>query len=165
MRKSAITLLVLLLMLPAGAALADPPKLGVPPVPADDSFVVPNCGFDVQIDVTGKVGEIDFGDSIRLIAPGETVTLTNRGNGNATTVNVAGPGRLTEVANPDGGFTSTLRGTGNWLVFNIDDPSDPIKHVTGRFTIIATFDANGAFVTADEDFGRARVVNLCEVLR
>lgn len=164
MRRSAITLLILLLLLPAGPALADPPVRGVPPVRVEDSFVVSNCGFEVQIDVTGKTGEIVFGDSIRLIAPGEKVTLTNLDNRNTTTVNVAGPGRLTLIDDLDGGFTSTLIGTGNWLVFNVEDPSDPIKLVTGRFTITATFDADGTLATADEDFGTARVVNLCTVL-
>lgn len=165
MRRSAITLLVLFLMLPAGVALAAPPGRGVPPAPADESFVVSNCGFDVRIDVTGKTGEIVFGDVIRLITPGGKATLTNLGNGNVTTVNIAGPGRLTLIDNPQGGFTSTLVGTGNWLIFNVDDPSDPIKLVTGRFKIIATVDADGTVVTADEDFGRARVVDLCEVLK
>lgn len=133
-------------------------------MPVEESFVVSNCGFDVRIDVTGKTGEIVFADSSRLIGPGQKVTLTNLDNGNATTANIAGPGRLTLIDDPDGGFTSTVVGTGNWLLFNVDDPSDPIKLVTGPFTITATFDANGTLVAADEDFGTARVVNLCEVL-
>ena len=164
MRKSAIALLlVLLVTLLAGPAHADPPELGVPPAPLEDTLVVDNCG-GVQIDLAGKQGEIFFGDSLLLLAPGAKATLTNPDTGTTTTVNISGPGRSTFVENEDGSATFTLVGTGNWLVFNVDDPSDPIKLVSGRFTITETYDADGNLVSSEEDFSKARVVNMCEVL-
>lgn len=164
MRKRAIAvLLVLLVALLAGPAHADPPERLLPPGPLEDTLVVDNCG-GVQIDVSGKQGEILFGESQLLIAPGQKATLTNLETGATTTVNISGSGRSTFVENEDGSATLTLVGTGNWLVFNVDDPNDPIKLVSGRFTITQTFDADGNLVSSEEDFSRARVVNMCEVL-
>jgi len=164
MRKSAFAvLLVLLVMLLAGPAHADPPERGVPPIPLEDTLVVDNCG-GVQIDQVGKQGEIFFGDSLLVIAPGAKATLTSLDTGTTTTVNISGPGRGTFVENDDGTATFTLVGTGNWLVFNVDDPSDPIRLVSGRFTITETYDADGNLVSSEEDFSQARVVNMCEVL-
>jgi hypothetical protein len=164
MRKSAIALLVLWAMLLAGPAHADPPERLLPPVPVEDTLVVGNCGFEVQIDVSGKQGEVLFSDSQLLIAPGQNATLTNLANSTTTTVNIAGSGRSTFVENEDGSATFTLVGTGNWLVFNVEDPSDPIKLVSGQFTITETYDADGDLVSSEEDFSQARVVNMCEVL-
>ena len=112
----------------------------------------------------GKQGEIFFGDSLLVLAPGAKATLTSLDTGTSTTVNISGPGRSTFVKNEDGSATFTLVGTGNWLVFNVDDPSDPIKLVSGRFTITETYDADGNLASSEEDFSKARVVNMCEVL-
>lgn len=48
--------------------------------------------------------------------------------------------------------------------FNVADPSDPIKLVSGRFTSTETYDADGDLVSSEGDFSQARVVNMCEVL-
>lgn len=165
MRKHMLPLLLIALVLAlAPPAHADPPARSLPPEQSEATFVVQNCGFDVELQLTGKAGEIFFGDSGIVIGPGQTATLTNLGSGTSTTVNASGPGRINVLENDDVRGTFTLVGTGNWIVFNIDDPDDPIKLVSGRFTITETFDANGDTISVDEDFSSARVVDMCEAL-
>lgn len=159
-----LALLIAMVVAVAGPASATPPERLLPPQPADATFVVHNCGFDVELDLTGKSGEILFDDSAIVIGPGQTATLTNLDSDASTTVNISGSGRISVVENDDGSGTFTLVGTGNWILFNIDDPDDPIKLVSGRFTITEVFDADGTTISVDQDLSRARVVNLCEAL-
>jgi hypothetical protein len=162
MRKThaIVGLLFTAMVLLAVPAYAEPPERLLPPEPIAASFVVDNCGFDVLVELEGKEGLIFFADHLRLIAPGQKATLTNLENGNSTTVNISGPGTDTIVENPDGGFTGTLVGTGNWIGFLDAD----IVHISGYFVDTIVVDADGNLVSQEIDLSRARVVSLCDAV-
>lgn len=149
--------LFLVLALPAQAAQ---PERALPPQPVELSFVDDRCGFDVLIEGEGKEGFIFFDGSARLIFPGLRTTLTNLETGETISLNDAGPGSVTDTVYPDGSFSSTLTGTGNWTHGLPDD----IVHTTGLFTETVMFDSAGNLVDHELDLSRARVISLCDAL-
>lgn len=154
MRRTVVGLLATGMMLMAVPAHAGSPQ------PTEQSVVVDNCGFDVLIEIAGKEKIIDFGNRVKIIAPGQKATMTNLATGVSVRKNVSGPATITNTPTGDGGLLSTFKGTGNWLHLR---PGE-IWHTSGLWVQSVVVDPNGMPTDFEEDFSRSHIVDICQTL-
>jgi hypothetical protein len=105
------------------------------PTEVDETpFTVPQCGFPVVVQLSGKGKTIDLPGGRRIItSPGLHVTLTNPANGNHETFNITGALHQRTLEHGDVETVATGRG----ILF---DPMVPglrgLILVIGRFTYV-----------------------------
>ena len=111
------------------------------PTPVDETpFTVPQCGFPVIVQLSGKGKAIDLPGGRKIItSPGLNVTLTNPANGNQETFNITGALHQRILENGDVETVATGRG----ILF---DPMVPglrgLILVIGRFTYVVDQENN-----------------------
>jgi hypothetical protein len=152
-RLVVVSLLALASLAFVPSALSDPPT--IQRFPIDTTFFDDvDCGFPVQIDITGTDLQIISGDRVFDAFPQSTATLTNLDTETSITVSIAGPGHTTLGA--DGSVT--LVGTGPTLFFLLFQGNPGITLLNGRFVL--TIDSQGNLTFSS--VGRSR--DLCAEL-
>ena len=131
-----VSLLALASLAFVPSALSDPPTIQRFPIDAT-FFDDVDCGFPVQIDITGTDLQIISGDRVFDAFPQSAATLTNLDTEKSITVSIAGPGHTTFGA--DGSVT--LVGTGPTLFFLLFQGNPGITLLNGRFVL--TIDSQG----------------------
>lgn len=151
--RTALILVVGIVVMPTAPALADPPFQVRISDPA--SFVLPGgefCDFDVQVDIEQKFKFIAFsgdrGTWISAITVGKIkVVLTNLEGDGSVALSIPGPGFI----DVDGNL---ILGTGPWLIFI---PGE-VLFITGHITF------TGTPPQVEPVEIRGRSVDLCDVL-
>lgn len=131
-------------------------------IPAEDEFVVDDCGFDVRVQVEGRTIRTSFfdreGNFIRQteVYPGFRWVFTNVATGETAEAVITGPAFLRVAADGSGTFT----GTGPWGWIGEPGTTEPGIFLTqGRFVV--TFDVDGN-TTSFTSVGR--IVDICALL-
>lgn len=117
------------------SALSDPPTIQRTSI--DATLFDSECGFPVQVDITGTDLAIISGDTEFDAFPDSRATLTNLVTGRTLTVSIAGPGQTTVGA--DGSVT--FSGNGPTLFFLSPRLFSVITLLNGRFSL--TIDSQG----------------------
>jgi hypothetical protein len=128
------------------------------PSDADASFPIENCGFTIDVELSGKVKPIEFPDGRSIsTAPGLTATLTNPANGKQETFVITGA--LHKSVSENGDTVSVATGRNILL-----DPFVP--GLVGVFLTIGAVnwvvDQEGHLVQPLE--GPGKLIDVCAIL-
>jgi hypothetical protein len=141
----------------AATALSVTPATAAPPEPANFTFGASECGFPVQVEVSGRakliVQETSHSTTFKSPSPNLRATLTNTDTGESVSYVITGVGRVTPT-NPG----VIERYTGHNLVF--EPGVEGILFTTGTQTFV--IDEGGETSTLTQSHGK--VVNVCDVL-
>lgn len=152
--KRMLVLVALLLGLVVGAG----PVAAAPPVPIGSfTFVNRDCGYRIEVVVTGKSGvnELPGGATI-ITAPGQEVTLTNIKTGASVTYVITGATHINVVSADRQEVTSTGR---NVLIVPEGD-REGLYLTLGTVTYV--LDGRGRQITPFE--GPGQVTDICTLL-
>ncbi|MFC9336071.1 MULTISPECIES: hypothetical protein [Arthrobacter] len=139
-----------------GLVVGGGPVAAAPPEPIEFTFVNRDCGFRVEITVTGGSGvnELPGGASI-ITAPNQRVTLTNK-DGESVSFVITGATHI-DASDPD---LVVVTSTGNNVLIVPEGPTEGLFFTQGTVTFV--LDDKGRQVSAFE--GPGKVTDICALL-
>jgi hypothetical protein len=129
---------------------------GSPPEGVNNTFVsYGECGFDVEVTITGKGGEINLPNGgLILTAPTLYGTFTNVSDTTkSVTLNITGTGHVSYDENGDTIYT--LTGRNGWI-----DPSIGLLLMIGNFTLV--LDTSGSVISGPT--GTGTIIDICGLI-
>jgi hypothetical protein len=151
--KKLITFAAILLALVGGGG----PAVAAPPEPINFTFVNRDCGYRIDVTVTGGSGvnELPGGATI-ITAPNQRVTLTNHQTGESVTYVITG---ATHIDTSDPGLL-VVTSTGRNVLIVPEGTSEGLYLTEGTVTFV--LDDRGRQVSAFE--GPGKVTDICALL-
>ena len=165
----AVIMAVVVSMLAATAAVADPSRHELPPQPVVaghvETFAAGEaCVFPVRmIDRSGKLGLIETPFGQVYTSPGLTVEIVNDHTGTSRIVNASGTATVRWMANDNGTATAVVEPHGRNIAY-FDGLELLIGHVTTYMTYDVSDPAQPVLVGLERDLSQARVIDLCALL-
>jgi hypothetical protein len=153
--------LVTALSLMAIPALAETPEVSKPE-PVEFQFEFESgfpCEFGVGVSVSGKQGEIFFGDRAILTAPGLSVDLTNVDTG--TTVSLTIPGTFHDEFLEDG--LVRTKAVGRNVLFGLFDGEPGMFLTIGKIVLEWSLEDPLSFDVVEEE-SPGKMIDLCAML-
>jgi hypothetical protein len=151
--------LLLSAALAAGIAAVSGPAIAAPPTDAGGELTLRDCGFKVEVQLTGKSQFVETGaGEILSLSPGQKVTLTNPENDKTVSYVITGSFHIS--TDPATGNTIVTATGTNLLTRTLAD--EGIYLTTGNFSFETT--AKGKIVEEFEFDGPGQVVDVCAEL-
>ncbi len=132
-----------------------------PPSDVEQTFTIDNCGFPLDVELSGKGKEIDLPTGrTTFTAPGLTATVTNPANGKQEILNITGALHKSLLENGDTLGVATGR---NVLLEPTIPEFDGVFLTVGRFSWVVS--PEGHLVNPDQPLqGTGQLIDLCALL-